>query len=156
MVRRVLKDNKVPGTSAGTRVAKALPQGTGSATGFLGESQAGLCEQPGVCLDQGGLNRNNFSKRKRENRGTQRLVRELSPAAAASASGTSPRSAPGWRTLDKQPRRSPEPRLCVPRVADWGPTTETPADHPHLKPRVGAHRKQRLAAPRKGPKWQIS
>ena len=63
-VRRVLKDNKVPGTCAGTRVAEAPSPGAGSAAGFLGESQAGLCEQPGACLDQGGLNRKNFSKRK--------------------------------------------------------------------------------------------
>ena len=61
MVRRVLKDNKVPRTRAGTRVAEAPGQGAGSAAGFLGESQAGLCERPGVCLDQGGLNRKNFS-----------------------------------------------------------------------------------------------
>ena len=65
MVRRVLKDNKVRGTSAGTRAAEA-PGGAGSAAGFLGESQAGLCERPGACLDQGGLNRKNFSKRKRK------------------------------------------------------------------------------------------
>ena len=44
MVRRVLKDNKVPGTSTGTRVAESPDQGTGSAAGFLGESQAELCE----------------------------------------------------------------------------------------------------------------
>ena len=66
MVRRVLKDKKVPGTSAGTRVAEAPGPGAGSAAGFLGESQAGLCEQPGACLDQEGLNRKNFSKRKRK------------------------------------------------------------------------------------------
>ena len=66
MVRRVLKDNKVPGTSAGTSVVEAPSRGTGSAAGFLGESQADLCEQPGACLDQGGLNRKNFSKRKRK------------------------------------------------------------------------------------------
>ena len=80
-VRRVFKDNKVPGTSTGTRVAEAPSRGIGSAAGFLGESQAGLCERPGACLDQGGLNRRNFSKRKRENRGTQWLFRELSAAA---------------------------------------------------------------------------
>ena len=56
MVRRVLKDNKVPGTSTGTRVTEASGRGAGSAAGFLGESQAGLCERPGACLDQGGLN----------------------------------------------------------------------------------------------------
>ena len=66
MVRRVLKDNKVPGTKVGTRAAKAPGQGEGSDAGFLGESQAGLCEQPGACLDQGGLNRKNFPKRKRK------------------------------------------------------------------------------------------
>ena len=57
MVRRVLKDNKVSGTSVGTRVAEAPSWGTGSAAGFVGESQAGLCEQPGACLDRvgGGL-----------------------------------------------------------------------------------------------------
>ena len=67
MVRRVLKDNKIPGTSTGTRAAEApAGPGAGSAAGFVGESQAGLCEQPGACLDQGGLNRKNFSKRKRK------------------------------------------------------------------------------------------
>ena len=62
----MLKDNKVPGTSARTRVAEAPGWGTGSVTELLGESQAGLCERPGACLDQGVLNRKNFSKRKRE------------------------------------------------------------------------------------------
>ena len=81
MVRRVLKDNKVLGTSAGTRGPEAPGLGAGSAAGFLRESQTGLCERPGACLDQGGLNRRNFSKRKRENRGTQWLFRELSAAA---------------------------------------------------------------------------
>ena len=55
MVRRVLKDNKVPGTSVGTRVAEVPGQGAGFAAGFLGESQAGLCERPGACLNPGGL-----------------------------------------------------------------------------------------------------
>ena len=91
MVRRELKDNKVPGTSMGTRAAEA--PGAGSAAGFVRESMAGLCEGPGACSDQGGLNRRNFSKRKRENRGTQQLVRELS--AAATASGAPPPSDPG-------------------------------------------------------------
>ena len=49
----MLKDNKVPGSL-----------GIGSAAGFLGENQAGLCERSGASLDQGGLNRKNFSKRK--------------------------------------------------------------------------------------------
>ena len=52
-VRRVFKDNKVPGTSAGTRGAEAFGQGAGSAARFLGDSQAGLCERPGACLDRG-------------------------------------------------------------------------------------------------------
>ena len=68
MVRRVLKDNKVLVTSAGTRVAEALAGTAGSATGFLKESQAGLCERLGACLDQEGLNRRDFSKRKRKQR----------------------------------------------------------------------------------------
>ena len=53
MVRIVLKDNNVPGTSPGTRAAEATDRGAGSAVGFLGESQAGLCERPGACLDGG-------------------------------------------------------------------------------------------------------
>ena len=52
MVRRVLKDNKVPGTSAGTKVAEAPSQGAGPAARFLGESQAGLCKRTGACLDK--------------------------------------------------------------------------------------------------------
>ena len=55
MVGGVLKDNEIPGTSTGTRAAKAQGQGTGSAAGFLGERQAGLCERPCACLDQGGF-----------------------------------------------------------------------------------------------------
>ena len=49
----MLKDNKVPGTSAGTRAAEAPSLGTESAAGFLGESQAGLCKRPGASLDGG-------------------------------------------------------------------------------------------------------
>ena len=81
----MLKDNKVPGT----RAAEAPNPGAG----FLGESQAGLCERPGACLDQGDLNRKNVLKRKRENRGTQQLFREFSVAAMASCALTP--SAPG-------------------------------------------------------------
>ena len=65
MVRKVFKYNKVPGTCAGTRAAEApAPR-----QGLLQESweRARLsCEQPGAGLDQGGLNRKNFSKRKRK------------------------------------------------------------------------------------------
>ena len=53
MLRRVLKDNKVTGTNTGTRAAEAPGRGAGSAAGFLGESQAGLCERPSACLDEG-------------------------------------------------------------------------------------------------------
>ena len=49
----MLKDNKVPGTSVGTRATEAPGPGSGSDAGFLGESQAGLCERPGACLDWG-------------------------------------------------------------------------------------------------------
>ena len=90
----MLKDNKIPGTSAGTRAAEAPGPGTGSAAGLLRESQDGLCERPGACLDQGGLKRKNLLKRKKENGGTQRRVRELSLAAVASCTLTPP-SAPG-------------------------------------------------------------
>ena len=71
-VRRVLKDNKVPGTGdlhrdlRGDKGGRSPSPGAGAAAGFLGESQAELCEQPGACLDQGGLDRKNFSKRKRK------------------------------------------------------------------------------------------
>ena len=83
----MLKDNKVPGTSMGTRTAENPGPGAGSAAEFLGESQAGLCERPGACLDQGACI-GRISQKEKENRGTQRLVRELS--AAAVASGTPP------------------------------------------------------------------
>ena len=47
------KDSKFPGTSAGTRAAADPgPVPAGSPARFLGESQAGLCERPGACLDQ--------------------------------------------------------------------------------------------------------
>ena len=73
IVRKVLKDNKVPGTRdrdravQGPRAAEAPAQ----VQGLLQESweRARLsCEQPGACLDQGGLNRKNFWKRKRKYR----------------------------------------------------------------------------------------
>ena len=92
MVIRVLKNNKVPGTSLGTRAAEA----PGWAEGLLQDSweRARLgCVCSQVLVWTRGLNRKNFSKRKRENRGTQGLVRELS--AAAAASGTPPPSASG-------------------------------------------------------------
>ena len=173
-VRRVLKDNKVPGISAGTRAAETPNLGAGSAAGFLGQSQAGLCEQPGACLDQGILNSRNFSKRKRENRGTQRRFRQLSSAAVASCAPTP--SDPGLWTQDKQCQPTPEAQLAPTQISGlgahmwnpgwahdlisnpaawehrhkapgWAGTPETPARRPHLKPQVGAQTDQWLAAP---------
>ena len=148
-VRRVLKDNKVPGTSTGTRVAEAPCQGAGSAAGFLGESQAGLCERPDACVDQGALNRKNFSERKRENTGTQRLVRELSAAALASCAP--PPQPLDWEPWINSPSTHVKPGWCAPRSADWVPTdwvptTETPGGRPHLTSGVCAHLDKRLAA----------
>ena len=51
MVRRVLKDNKVPGTNTGTRVAATSALVPRYAARFLGERKAWLCERPGACLD---------------------------------------------------------------------------------------------------------
>ena len=62
----MLKDNKVPGTSAGTRAAEALAQAQGLLQDSWERARLGCGEQPGACLDQGGLNRKNFSKRKRK------------------------------------------------------------------------------------------
>ena len=117
----MLKNSKVPGASVRTRAAEA--PGAGPAAGFLGESQAGLCERPGTSLDQGGLNRKYFSKRKRENRGTPWLVRELSAAAMASCALTP-------QPLDREHGKSSpsthlKPGWRAPRSEDWAPTTET-------------------------------
>ena len=49
----MLKDNKVPGTSSGTRGAEGPGPAAASAARFLGESQIGLCERPDACLDWG-------------------------------------------------------------------------------------------------------
>ena len=65
MVRRVLKDNKVPGTCVGTRAAEAPAREQGLLQDSW-ETARLSCEQPGACLDQGGLNRKKFSKRKRK------------------------------------------------------------------------------------------
>ena len=66
-VKRVLQDNKVPGTSMGTREAEAPGlEPSGSAARFLGESQDELCKRPGACLDWSSrVKRKNFSKKKR-------------------------------------------------------------------------------------------
>ena len=72
--------------------------------------------------------------------------------AAASAPGAPLPSAPGLPARNKQPRRSCEARLHARRLANWGTTHETPEGRPHLKPQVGEHLEQRLAAPPTGPK----
>ena len=67
-VRRVFKDNKVPGTRdpGGDKGARSPSPGV-SGEGQESRERARLsCEQPGACLDQGGLSRKNFSKRKRK------------------------------------------------------------------------------------------
>ena len=65
MVRRVLKDNKVPRTCAGTRAAEALAWVQGLLQDSWGRARLS-CEQPGACLDQGGLNRKTFLKKKKK------------------------------------------------------------------------------------------
>ena len=93
MVRRVLKDNKVPGTRAGTRAAEAPAQAQGLLQDYWERARLGCVRDQALVWTREGMNRKNFSKRKRENRGTQRLLRELS--ASATASGAPPPSAPG-------------------------------------------------------------
>ena len=53
-VRIVLKDNKVPRTRAGTRVAEA-PDWAQVVLQVSWERARLSCEQPGACLDQEGL-----------------------------------------------------------------------------------------------------
>ena len=50
----MLKDNKVPGTSTGTRAAEGPSHGAGSAARFFGGRQAGLFKRSDSCLDGGG------------------------------------------------------------------------------------------------------
>ena len=66
MVRRVLKDNKVPGTSVGAKVAEALARAAGSAAGFLERTRLGclrgqvlVCTR-GACI--GGLSQKEKEK----------------------------------------------------------------------------------------------
>ena len=88
----MLKDNKVPGTSAGTRAAEA-PAGV---QGLLQDSweRASLgCVSSQVLVWTRGASIGRTSQKEKENRGTQRLVRDLSTA--ASASGAPHPSGPG-------------------------------------------------------------
>ena len=117
MVRTVLKDNKVPGTSTGTRAAEAQARAQGLLQDSWERARLG-CVRPGACLDQRVLNRKNFSKRKRENRGTQWLFREFSTAALASC--TPPPSALGLWTQDKQPQHTPEAQLARTQISGLG------------------------------------
>ena len=50
----------------------------------------------------------------------------------------------------------PKPSWRAPRLADCAPTAETPAGRPHLKPQVGAHPVQWLAALRTGKQLWIA
>ena len=93
MVRRVLKDNKVPRTCAGTRAAEAPAGAQGLLQDSWERARLGCVSSQVLVWTRGGLNKKNFSKRKRENRGNQWLVREL--CAAATASGAPPPSALG-------------------------------------------------------------
>ena len=87
-VTRVLKDNKVPWTSAGTRAAEAPAGAQGQLQGSWERARLGCVGSQVLVWTRGGLNRKKFSKI-----GTQQLVREL--YAAAVAAGAPPPSAPG-------------------------------------------------------------
>ena len=106
MVRRVLKDSKVPGTSMGRSGAEAPGRGLRVCCKILGR-EPGWAVWEARCLSgPGGLNRRNFLKRKRENRGTQQLFRDFSAVAVASCAPTP--TTPGLWTPDKQPQPTPE------------------------------------------------
>ena len=68
MVRRVLKDNKVPGTCAGTREAEALDQEKGLLQDSRERARLSCVSSQVLVWTSGGLNRKNFSKRKRKYR----------------------------------------------------------------------------------------
>ena len=65
-VRRVLKDNKVPRTSAGTRVAEALAWAQGLLQDSWEKARLSCVSSQVLDWTRGGLNRKNFSKRKRK------------------------------------------------------------------------------------------
>ena len=65
-VRRVLKDNKVPGTSAGTRAAEATARVEGLLQDYWKRARLGCVSSKVLVWTRGGLNRKNFSKRKRK------------------------------------------------------------------------------------------
>ena len=88
----MLKDNKVPGTSMGTRVAEAPALEKGLLQDSWERARLG-CVSSQVLVWNRGACIGRISQKGKENRGTRQLVRELT--AAASASGTPPHSAPG-------------------------------------------------------------
>ena len=67
MVRRVLKDNKIPGTHAGTRVTEAPAQAQGLLQDSWERARLG-CVSSQVLVWTRGAYRKNFSKRKRKQR----------------------------------------------------------------------------------------
>ena len=66
MVRRVLKDNKVPRTCAGTRAAEALTPAQGMLKDSWERARLNCVSSQVLAWTRGGLNRKNFSKRKRK------------------------------------------------------------------------------------------
>ena len=134
-IRRVLKDNKVPGTR--DRVVqgrqKRQPRRRGGCRS-LGRGPG--CAVSSQVLDWiRGACKGGISQKEKENRDIQGLVRELS--VAAEAPGAPPPSAPGLRAWDKQHRshgahlRSGRVRA---QISEQGPIHETPEGRPHLKP----------------------
>ena len=65
-VRRVLKDNKVPGTCAGTWVAEAQAWAQALLQDSWERARLGCVSSQVLVWTRGGLNRKNFSKRKRK------------------------------------------------------------------------------------------
>ena len=65
-VRRVLKDNKVPGTCTGTREAEALARAQGLLQDSWERARLGCVSSQVLVWTRGGLTRKNFSKRKRK------------------------------------------------------------------------------------------
>ena len=65
-VRRVLKDNKVHGTCAGTRAAKAPARAPGLLQDSWERARLSCVSRQVLVWTRGGLNGKNFSKRKRK------------------------------------------------------------------------------------------
>ena len=65
-VRRVLKDNKVPRTCTGTRAAEAPAQAQGLLQDSWERVRLSCVSSQVLVWTRGGLNRKNFSKRKRK------------------------------------------------------------------------------------------